>query len=217
MILTFGEQEFFLCASGILLWPEQRMGIVSDMHLEKGSHFAKRGFFLPPYDSQETLQRLLTVCEKEKLQRLTILGDGFHDAAGYDRLPPRAKQLFDQLRDYELTWIRGNHDSEFVPEGIAVVDSVTIERITFCHQAVAGAEGYEISGHFHPKIVLIHKGGYVQKDCFVSDGQKFILPAFGSYTGGMPVDQEPFSSLFKDKVNAYALGEERVFRIPVKS
>ena len=44
------------CA-GALYWPEERLLIVADLHLEKGSAFAKRGVLLPPYDTASTLGR----------------------------------------------------------------------------------------------------------------------------------------------------------------
>ena len=47
--------------SGALFWEEQRLLVVSDLHLEKGSSFAARGVLLPPYDTAATLSRLTTV------------------------------------------------------------------------------------------------------------------------------------------------------------
>ena len=44
--------------SGALFWEEQRLLVVSDLHLEKGSSFAARGVLLPPYDTVATLAAL---------------------------------------------------------------------------------------------------------------------------------------------------------------
>src|SRR5262249_39465444 len=44
--------------AGALYWPEQRLLVVSDLHLEKGSSLASRGVLLPPYDTASTLERL---------------------------------------------------------------------------------------------------------------------------------------------------------------
>ena len=43
---------------GALYWPEHGLLAVSDLHLEKGSSFARRGMLLPPYDTAATLARL---------------------------------------------------------------------------------------------------------------------------------------------------------------
>ena len=47
--------------SGALFWQEQRLLVVSDLHLEKGSSFAMRGVLLPPYDTVATLGRLAAI------------------------------------------------------------------------------------------------------------------------------------------------------------
>ena len=44
------------CA-GALYWPEEGVLLVADLHLEKGSSFARRGTLLPPYDTAATLAR----------------------------------------------------------------------------------------------------------------------------------------------------------------
>ena len=43
---------------GALWWADEGMLVVADLHLEKGSSFARRGQLLPPYDTGETLARL---------------------------------------------------------------------------------------------------------------------------------------------------------------
>ena len=47
--------------SGALYWEQERLLVVSDLHLEKGSSYAMRGVLLPPYDTIATLGRLGTV------------------------------------------------------------------------------------------------------------------------------------------------------------
>jgi uncharacterized protein len=41
--------------AGALVWPEQSLVVVADLHLEKGSALARRGALLPPYDTRSTL------------------------------------------------------------------------------------------------------------------------------------------------------------------
>ena len=57
-IIRFGNQTFQPLASGALHWPAERALLVADLHLEKMSSFARRGSFLPPYDTGLTLKRL---------------------------------------------------------------------------------------------------------------------------------------------------------------
>ena len=51
--------------SGALYLPDRDTLLVADLHFEKGSSFARRGMFLPPYDTRETL-----ACLHEVIARL---------------------------------------------------------------------------------------------------------------------------------------------------
>src|SRR5882757_8225624 len=73
------------CA-GALYWPEEGLLVVADLHLEKGSSFARRGVLLPPYDTAETLARLAQLIVRYAPRRVIALGDNFHDGGGPARL-----------------------------------------------------------------------------------------------------------------------------------
>lgn len=209
MKITFANHEFVLHHSGALFWPDQSLLIASDLHLEKGSHFARRGFFLPPYDSQQTLERLHTVIEELSPQNILLLGDCFHDAEGYTRLRSRALVLFKSLLSYNLIWINGNHDGGFAPDGLTVRDIYKLEGITFRHEATADI-GFEISGHFHPKIDIVYKEFVITRPCFIEDGIKMILPSFGAYTGGLSVKNASIADLMVNEFRTYLLGKDRI-------
>lgn len=210
MKIDFCGHELVLHASGMAFWPAHKIGIVSDLHLEKGSHFAARGFFLPPYDSHDTLVRLLALCREQGVGQLIMMGDSFHDPKGYARMSQQDKGLLHQLRDFDPVWIMGNHDKDFVPEDFNACEAFELDGLRFRHQAQKG-ETAEISGHFHPKITL--SGGRVQRPCFITDGQKLLLPAFGAYTGGLSVHSPEVRTLFPQGFEVYALGQERVYKI----
>jgi uncharacterized protein len=210
MKISFGGHDFVLHPAGALLWPARSMVIIADLHLEKGSHYARRGYFLPPYDSRETLQRLLDLCAAADFRRLLVLGDGFHDSRGYDRLGMEEKEMFGRLRGYGLLWIKGNHDRDFVPPGVSVFDSHTEDDIAFRHQAGEN-EGGEISGHYHPKVEIAYKGGFVSSRCFIEDGRRLILPAFGAYAGGLTINSKPLTALFPGGSRCYAVNGNKVY------
>lgn len=210
MKITFAGHNFLLHPSGTLFWPEQSLLVVSDVHLEKGSHFAERGFFLPPYDSHETLERLHKTLLELSPKRLLILGDCFHDKKGHARLPKKERALFDELLSYSPIWIVGNHDGDFVPEGFDAYETFELGGISFRHEA-AKDSGPEISGHFHPKIDLVHKGAFISRPCFVEDGVKMILPSFGAYTGGLSIGHKSIAQHFKTPPRTYIKGRDRIY------
>lgn len=206
MKVDFGGHKFLLHPSGVLFWPEKSLAIVSDLHLEKGSHFAQRGFFLPPYDTQETLRKLHSALDALSPRQILVLGDTFHDSEGFSRLPTLERSMFDQLLHYDPIWIMGNHDGDFVPEGFAVYKSLVMDGIIFHHEAKEGVP-LEISGHYHPKVDIAHKNAFISRPCFIEDGNKMILPSFGAYTGGLSIADKSIARLFSNP-RIYALGEK---------
>src|SRR6202047_4702272 len=110
--------------SGALLWEEQSVLIVSDLHLEKGSSFAKRGVLLPPYDTVATLGRLASVIARHDPKTVIALGDSFHDRSAHERLSVGARETITALqarRDW--IWISGNHDPALTPDLGGIVAS----------------------------------------------------------------------------------------------
>ena len=64
---------------GALYWPEEKLLVVADLHLEKGSSYARHGQMLPPYDTRDTLGRLEAEVAALAPRALVLLGDSFHD------------------------------------------------------------------------------------------------------------------------------------------
>ena len=111
--------------SGVLYAPDERLLIVSDLHLEKGAAFARRGMMLPPYDTAATLTLLEAALTRYAPQRVISLGDSFHDRTGAALMPEASRDLLRRLmagRDW--IWISGNHD----PEPPAFVGGETLRR-----------------------------------------------------------------------------------------
>src|SRR4051812_31799259 len=75
-----GGADLLADSSGVAFWPAHGTLLVSDLHLEKGSAYARRGVFLPPYDTRETLIRLAKAITLYEVRRVVALGDSFHSA-----------------------------------------------------------------------------------------------------------------------------------------
>ncbi len=209
MKIMFGGHEFLMHTSGALYWTSKKMLIVSDLHLEKGSHFALKGFFLPPYDSHHTLSLLRDICAETNCTRLLLLGDSFHDDKGYARLGDKDRDIFDRLKKHEPIWIQGNHDRDFVPDGFSGMSEYWCDGIVFRHEAAKNND-FEISGHFHPKVEINRS---LSRPCFVESGQKIIMPSFGAYTGGLLVTDSAFANVLESEKRIYALGGDRVYAV----
>lgn len=206
-------ERLMLDPSGVLLWPAAGLMVVSDLHLEKGSSFARKGMLLPPWDTQATLDRLATLLRRYNPAIVVALGDSFHDDAGAERLPAAERdRLAAMTRAHRFIWVLGNHDPT-PPGNIGGewVTEFTTHPLTFRHQAIAGSAPGEIVGHHHPKAAIPTRGTTVSRPCFVADARRVMMPAFGAYTGGLDVANPAIAGLFPRGGRVFLLGRERLF------
>jgi hypothetical protein len=199
---------------GALFWEEQGLLVVSDLHLEKGSSFAKRGVLLPPYDTAATLGRLGDVIARHAPRMVIALGDSFHDRDAHGRLSTSDRDAMAALQvGRDWIWISGNHDPALPSDlGGVVASEVAIGPIAFRHEPT-GAAG-EIAGHLHPKARVSARGRSMERRCFACDGARAVMPAFGAYTGGLNIRDAAFAKLFEATgFMAHLLGDARLHSI----
>jgi DNA ligase-associated metallophosphoesterase len=209
--IEFCDHGMILHHHGVLFWPAEKIAIVSDLHLEKASHLAQAGQFLPPQDSYETLLKLKNTLEFADVKTLIFLGDSFHDAQGYDRMDDRERAMFTYFCEtYHLIWITGNHDEGFIPCGVDAYDEVKIQSLTFRHIHKEGDKG-QISGHYHPKARLKIQGRKISRPCFIHNDEAIIMPAFGSFTGGLYHNDPVFKNIFPLDYCLGILGQRQLY------
>jgi DNA ligase-associated metallophosphoesterase len=214
----FAGGEWRLSPCRALYWVEERALVVADLHLEKASWYATKGQFLPPYDSRETIERLSAAQAATGAVRLYALGDSFHDAGGPARLEAGAATRA------EVLWITGNHDeglADVPPSGPhlpgTVEDEVTVRGIALRHIARAGAVGAELSGHFHPKLRMNLRGRAISRPCAVRGGDRMILPAHGTLTGGLDASAPAIRAALSpaDRLEALVCAGGKVLAFPL--
>lgn len=210
-----GEACVLRC-SGALWLPDHRTLIASDLHLEKGSAFAVRGQMLPPYDSPATLAKLEAEIEALDPARVVLLGDSFHDSKAIDRLSAEDRERVARLavgRDW--IWLEGNHDLVALEGALdalpgRVVTTMTLGALTLIHEPQPGEAMGEVAGHLHPAARVAAYGRGVRRPCFVTDGQRLLMPAFGAFTGGLDVRDPAVAGLFAEAPMVAALGRDKV-------
>ena len=212
----FAGQHFQMLAENALFWPRHGALIVADLHLEKASWYAARGQPLPPYDSHDTLDRLAALGARTGARAIWCLGDSFHDRDAAARIVPAvADRLARQARSAALVWIAGNHDGLSAGAwGGTVADQLLVDGIAFRHQAERGEGRPEISGHFHPKLCSHIRGRRVARACFVGDERRLILPAFGSFAGGLAADDPAVAANFGGPYRAMLVAGGRRLDFP---
>jgi DNA ligase-associated metallophosphoesterase len=210
-------KQFLADQSGALYWPAERALIVADLHLEKGSSYASRsGQMLPPYDTRETLQKLAAVIDRYEPETLVALGDSFHDGGADSRLSDADRETLAMLQDAcEWIWVTGNHDPSIPTRlGGYCTGSITVEGITLRHEPSEGRATHEIAGHLHPAARISLHGYVLRRPCFVGNGLRLVMPAFGAYTGGLNVLDAAFQPMFgTDGVRVWMLGQEGLYPV----
>ena len=204
--------------AGASYWPDERLLVVADLHLEKGSSLAGRGVLLPPYDTAATLARLAGLIARYAPRVVVALGDSFHDGRGPARLADTDRASLRGLqRGRDWIWIAGNHDPEPAENiGGRFLATFVLGALTFRHAPEQVADG-EIAGHLHPVARVAGRGRAVSRRCFASDGRRMVMPAFGAYAGGLNVRDRAFANVFETLTfTAHMLGERRVYAVAAK-
>ena len=214
---SFSGHALMALPQGALFWPARRALLVADLHLEKASWFASGGQMLPPYDSIATLADLSAIAAATGAGEIWCLGDSFHDRHGCDRLPAQARETLTALTSgTRWTWIVGNHDPGFADHcGGEIVDEAAVDGLILRHEADPAETRPELSGHFHPKLRISHRGRLVSRRCFVATQTKLILPAFGALTGGLDAHHPEIVRAVGSGAQALVPVRDRLLRFPI--
>lgn len=213
-VITVNGESLTADPLGALYWPARRTLIVSDLHFEKGSSFARRGVMLPPYDTRTTLMRLEALVKKYAPARVISLGDAFHDGDAEARIDDDdAERLAALTNAADWLWILGNHDpappARF--EGTSATEA-EISAFVFRHEPTEGPAPGEIAGHLHPCARVVAEGRLLRRRCFAAGKDRLVMPAMGAFTGGLNVRNAAFSAIMPAPV-AWVMGGEGVYPV----
>ncbi len=213
--IMIGGVEAWPHASGALYMPSERTLLLSDLHLEKASSYARRGVFLPPYDTRTTLAAVALAIAAFNPRRIIAMGDSFHDRHGAGRLDEADAGALAALQaGRDWLWLTGNHDPDAAPGlGGDVADQAKVAGLTLRHEPSSVCSAPEIAGHLHPVARIRLRGKTLRRRCFIADGTRLILPAMGSLAGGLNVRDMAIAGLFAGTREVWMMGEGRVFAV----
>jgi DNA ligase-associated metallophosphoesterase len=218
--IALGTASLVADPSGALYWPAEGLLVVADMHLEKGSSFARYGQFLPPYDTAATLLRLAGAIGRYNPRAVLALGDSFHDGDGPARLSDEDRATLHALqRGRDWIWLAGNHDPD-PAAGIGGEFSamLAIGPLNFRHEPTGEGDDIEVAGHLHPMARVAARGRAVARRCFARSERRMVMPAFGAYAGGLNVRHEAFAEIFRTlSFTAHLLGAARLYAVAAES
>lgn len=205
-------------ASGALWWPSEGLLAVADLHLGRSERLARGGgALMPPYETVETIRRLRAELSDLAPRTVVCVGDSFDDGrASLDLSVAARRALEEAMAGRRWVWVAGNHD----PGGPADLggercSELRLGPVVFRHIADPSPTmvGCEVSGHYHPKARLVHRGIRIARAAFLEGQGRLILPAFGAYTGGLSARDPVFDPLVGPAAQVWLTGE-RIVRLP---
>ncbi len=204
---TFTGVALRALGSGALHWPDRALLVVSDLHMGKSVRHARRGATpLPPYETRDTLMRLEADLDHTGARMVICLGDSFDDAAATDTLREDEALWIARLQAARRwIWIEGNHDPGPVGLGGEHLADLNLPPLIFRHIARTGERG-EISGHYHPKATVHSRGRAITRPAFLLDENRLILPAYGTYAGGLRSQDPALTGLMGAQARAILTG-----------
>ena len=190
---TINQNDFILNSNRTIFWEQEKILILSDLHLGKTGHFRKAGIGVPATIMKEDMHRFVAAIQFYKPLLVVIVGDLFHSVENKEH------ELFlkwrNDLQHISILLVKGNHD--IVPdEWYASANIITAEKywrrnnFLFVHhiEDVAKDEisdgDYFFSGHIHPAVSIKGLGKQsLRFSCFYFTQKYAVLPAFGKFTG----------------------------------
>ncbi|WP_284178152.1 ligase-associated DNA damage response endonuclease PdeM [Rhabdaerophilum sp. SD176] len=215
-ILLAGH-EVLLLPAGAAYLPDERLLVVADLHLGKGLAYASGGQMLPPYDSLDTMRRLLVLVHHWQPERLVLLGDSIHRQRLMEAsLAPVAAELEELARSVKLVWITGNHDPALSGLPGEVAGEIELPGALRLRHEPAEDGHPEIVGHLHPAARLPTRAGRQRRRCFVVAEPRLLLPAFGALTGALCVSDPAIAGLFPaSRSRVYLMLGEGLAELPM--
>lgn len=175
-----------------LFWPAESTLFAADVHLGKGAAFRAGGVPLPMGSTASDLAALGRALDASGARRLVILGDLWHARAGRTKAHREEFAAWAAARDVRIRLVIGNHDRHAGWDVDAAAPGARMGPFVLQHEPEPNADGYVLSGHLHPGVVLGGRGGEsLRVPCFWFGERVGVLPAFGELTGAATIRPAP--------------------------
>jgi uncharacterized protein len=197
------DHRLLLSSSRTIFWEDEKILILSDLHLGKSGHFRKSGIAIPQTIFQEDMHCLVEQIQFFKPEQLVIVGDLFHSSDNKEH------ELFvkwrNDLSSLAITLVKGNHDilkdEWYSDAGLNIChEALTIRDFSFTHDIDSCSNelpGYCFSGHIHPGITISGMGRQsLRFPCFYFTKTYAVLPSFGKFTGSYPITPRKGEKVF---------------------
>jgi uncharacterized protein len=193
--------------------PEFSALLVADVHIGKAATFRSLGVPVPGGTTDENLRRLSLLLNQTQASSLYILGDLFHGTnANLTPILDAVKAWRESHSAARIVLIDGNHDDQ----AKVCCSNIGIEefraplalgsgaglpsQLLLRHEPLPAVTGlpatFSFVGHWHPVQRISSRSDALRLPCFWLQANQLILPAFGEFTGGHPIDFQQTNSVF---------------------
>ena len=187
-------EELILLGARAIWWRRASTLLVADTHFGKAAAFRAGGLPVPEASTDADLRRLNEALCATGAQRLVILGDVLHARSGVTDVVIEGVAAWRAAHaQLEIAFVPGNHDRRAgdVPDAWRMTrlpDHAPDGPFLYRHEPPAHppapGEGYVLSGHIHPMIVLRERiGPGLRCPCFIFEPHHAILTALSAFTG----------------------------------
>ncbi|MGQ7844064.1 ligase-associated DNA damage response endonuclease PdeM [Granulosicoccus sp. 3-233] len=212
------NEDLLLHPKRVMYWPAGKTLFAADIHAGKEHVFARSGIAIPSGISEHILQDLFALCDASGADRLVVLGDFVHSTPlSSEAWLSTLSSLLDDRPVLSVRVIAGNHDTARAQETIDPrigwqKDSEQLGPFVLRHAPGDDTRGYLLSGHLHPTWRLSSGGRHsVRAPVFWFRQHHAVLPAFGSFTGGMSITPDEHHD------RLYMVGNDCVMQVPVRT
>lgn len=197
--ISLEEQQVILLKEKAIYWPAEKTIIVADLHWGKTAHFRKNGIAIPMNAQHSDEVRLSAIIREHNAERLIVAGDMFHSRENNET--DNFSHWRNEHSSLTIDLVTGNHDilstDKYESWKLNILDEkLDIGPFIITHDE-ASTDKYCIHGHMHPSYKM--GGGRhasIKLPCFCQGGTRFVLPAFGSFTGTKLVSDRNYRHLY---------------------
>jgi metallophosphoesterase superfamily enzyme len=209
-------RQFVADNSGALYWPSQRTLLVADLLPDSGPAGSGNAHAPAPSDVRRMLVRLAEVMDRHEPARVIALGDGRNGGAAAPGLAAESVEILRILQEArEWIWLTGRPHADLASQigGIACSE-LEVSGLTLRHRPTPAWTTHEIAASMRPAARLSMYGTSLRRACFVGNGRRLVMPAFGAFNGGINVLDDAFRPLFAgSRMSVWMLGYEGLFPV----
>lgn len=207
--LTLCGKTFIADISGALFWPAEQALIVADLDLSARAHIP----------ASDILTALAEAIDRTAAATVICLGraspsDVASNATSQHIDRDDRETLHMLQEDREWIWLQATSGALDDELGGHHLPDLTVAGLTLRAAPMGAAVTHEIAGHLRPAAKISLNGHTIRRPCFVGNGRRLVLPAFGSSTGGRNVLDQGFVPLFGNGgQSVWMLGQDGLYPV----